>query len=336
MADPAGLGEDALIAKYFRPLAEGFPGADGLQDDAAAIEAPPGHSLVITTDALIAGVHFLADDDPADIAFKAVAVNVSDLAAKSAEPIAYSLALALPRGTQESWIARFADGLRQAQAAFHIALSGGDTTVSPAGPLVISVTAFGSLPHGRIVRRSGAKAGDGLYVSGTIGDAALGLKLHVNDDAAKTWPLGQQHRGELIDRYLRPRPRIELRHALQSWASAAMDISDGLAIDCARLCAASSLAARIESAHVPLSPAARSLLSVRPDLMEIILTGGDDYEILAALPPSHEQRFKEAAEAAHRPVTRIGELVGGDTGLTILGSDHHPLTLSRLGYDHRV
>ncbi len=158
-AEGMGLSEDALIARYFRPLAEGFPGAFGLQDDAAVLDPAAGEDLVITTDALIAGVHFLTDDMPADIAYKALAVNVSDLAAKAAKPIAYSLALALPRGTPESWIAEFADGLGQAQAAFGIALSGGDTATSPGGPLMISITAFGRVPHGRMVAAQRRAAG---------------------------------------------------------------------------------------------------------------------------------------------------------------------------------
>ena len=159
-AEGMGLSEDALIARYFRPLAEGFPGAFGLQDDAAVLDPAAGEDLVITTDALIAGVHFLTDDMPADIAYKALAVNVSDLAAKAAKPIAYSLALGLPRGTPESWIAEFADGLGQAQAAFGIALSGGDTATSPAGPLMISITAFGACPawpHGPARRRAAGR-----------------------------------------------------------------------------------------------------------------------------------------------------------------------------------
>lgn len=327
-------GEAGLIERYFRPLAEAYPGAYGLKDDAAVIEPLSGSDLVITTDALIEDVHFLADDDPADIAFKALAVNVSDLAAKAAKPIAYSLALALPRETSQSWLTAFAKGLGEAQAAFGIAMSGGDTTVSPTGPLMISITAFGSVPHGRMVRRAGARAGDRLYVSGMIGDAALGLKLRRGDADAKSWPLSNAQRQELVGRYLRPQPRVKLRDALLAYAAAAMDISDGLAIDCSRLCAASGVSAQIEAAAVPLSETVEALVSANPSLLENVLTGGDDYEILAAVAPSEQNAFVTAAEAAGLTVTRIGAIQYGEDGLQILGADGALLTLSRLGYDH--
>ena len=342
MADPRdtgateGLPEDALIARHFRPLAAGYPGALGLRDDAALIEVASGEDLVVTTDALIGGVHFLAGDDPADIAFKALAVNVSDLAAKAARPIAYSLALALPRGTSEAWIAGFADGLRLAQERFGIGLSGGDTTTSPAGPLVISVTAFGSVAKGRMIRRGGAGAGDRLYVSGTIGDAALGLKLHLDEAATRGWPLDQASREMLIGRYLQPEPRLGLGAALLDAATAAMDVSDGLAIDCARLCAASGVAAQIEAAKVPLSAAARLVLSAQPELLETILTGGDDYEILAAVPPARTPAFEAAARTAGIAVTPIGTLREGAPTLTVLSAGGNPMPLSRLGYNHQI
>jgi thiamine-monophosphate kinase len=342
MADPGdtgateGLPEDALIARHFRPLAAGYSGALGLRDDAALIELASHEDLVVTTDALIGGVHFLSGDDPADIAFKALAVNVSDLAAKAAKPIAYSLALALPRGTAEAWIAGFADGLRLAQERFGIGLSGGDTTTSPAGPLVISVTAFGSVAKGRMIRRCGARAGDCLYVSGTIGDAALGLKLHLDEAGTRGWPLDRTSREMLIDRYLRPEPRLGLSAALLDAATAAMDVSDGLAIDCARLCAASRVAAQIEAAKVPLSAAARLVLSAQPDLLETILTGGDDYEILAAVPPARAPAFQAAAQTAGIPVTPIGMLGEGAPTLTVLSSKGNPMPLARLGYNHQL
>jgi thiamine-monophosphate kinase len=342
MADPGdtdatdGLPEDALIARHFRPLAAGYPGALGLRDDAALIEVAGHEDLVVTTDALIAGVHFLAGDDPADIAFKALAVNVSDLAAKAAKPIAYSLALALPRGTAEAWIAGFAGGLRLAQERFGIGLSGGDTTTSPAGALVISVTAFGSVAKGRMIRRGGARAGDRLYVSGTIGDAALGLKLHVDEAGTRGWPLDTAAREMLVGRYLRPEPRLSLGAALTDAATAAMDVSDGLAIDCVRLCAASGVAARIEAAKVPLSDAARLVLAAQPELLETILTGGDDYEILAAVPPGRAPAFEAAARSAGIPVTPIGALGEGVPALTVLSAGGNPMSLPRLGYNHRL
>jgi thiamine-monophosphate kinase len=330
------LPEDALIARHFRPLAAGYPGALGLRDDAALIEVASHEDLVVTTDALIAGVHFLAGDDPAVIAFKALAVNISDLAAKAAKPIAYSLALALPRGTAEAWIAGFAEGLRLAQERFGIGLSGGDTTTSPAGPLMISVTAFGSVAKGRMVRRGSARAGNCLYVSGTIGDAALGLKLRLEEAGTRGWPLDTAAREMLVGRYLRPEPRLGLGAALTDAATAAMDVSDGLAIDCVRLCAASGVAARIEAAKVPLSDAARLVLAAQPELLETILTGGDDYEILAAVPPGRAPAFEAAARTAGVAVTPIGMLSDGAPRITVLSAEGKPMSLSRLGYNHQL
>ena len=329
-----GEGEDGLIARYFAPLARGFPGAFGLLDDAAVIAPPDGEALVVTTDALIAGVHFLPDDRPADIAYKALAVNVSDLAAKAARPLAYSLALALPRGWREEWLAGFADGLREAQAAFGIALCGGDTTVSPAGPLMVAITAFGSVPLGAMVRRGGARAGDDLYVSGSIGDAALGLKLRRGDADTPSWPLDDTARGTLIGRYLRPEPRLGLRAALLAHASAAMDVSDGLIMDCARMCAASGVGGRIEARQVPLSLAGQTLIASEPRAFEHAVTGGDDYEILAAIPPGEAPAFEAAASAAAIRVTRIGAFSEDGAALSVIGADGAPMSFAKPGYDH--
>jgi thiamine-monophosphate kinase len=327
------MSEADFLDRYFRPLAAGYSGSYGLMDDAAVIEPPDGCDLVVTTDALIAGVHFIAEDDPADIAFKALAVNVSDLAAKAAKPIAYSLALALTKATRPDWLVGFARGLGEAQTAFGIALSGGDTAVSPNGPSMISITAFGSVPHGQMVLRGAAQAGDVLYVTGTIGDAALGLKLRQDDAAAASWTLADAQRQTLIQRYLRPQPRLALREALLAYASAAMDISDGLAIDCSRLSAASGVAARIDAGSVPLSEAARRLVSANPSLIETVLTGGDDYEILAAIAPDRCDGFMATAAVSGLTVTQIG-IVENGTGLQILGCNGVSLNLSRLGYDH--
>lgn len=337
MADADQLGgfsEDGLIAQYLAPLSRDFPGAFSLRDDAAVIAPPEGAELVVTTDALIAGVHFLPDDTPADIAYKSLAVNVSDLAAKGAVPLAYSLALALPRGWREQWLAGFAEGLREAQEAFGIALCGGDTTVSPAGPLMVSITAFGGVPRGKMVPRRGAQAGDSLYVSGTIGDAALGLKLRRGDVETQSWPLDDAARRHLIGRYLRPEPRLGLRDALLAHASAAMDISDGLVIDCARMCTASDVNGRIEALHVPLSSAVQILVSGDARILERVLTGGDDYEILAAVRPGEAQAFEAAALSASIRVSRIGEF-GTDRGnLSVVGPDGQPMSFTRSGYDH--
>lgn len=327
------LTEDNIIARHFRPLAEGVPGAYGLSDDAASLSLDGGDDLVVTTDALVADVHFFADDAAEDIAWKALAVNVSDLAAKAATPIAYSLALVLPRNTGEEWIAGFADGLAAAQRAFGIGLSGGDTTVSPNGPLTISVTAFGRVSRSRMLRRSGAKAGDTLYVSGTIGDAALGVKLRGGDAAALNWPLDETGRQFLTRRYLRPEPRLALRDALLAHASAAMDISDGLGIDASRLSAASGVRVLIDASAVPLSEPAQKLINAGAVPLAALISGGDDYEIFAAIPPKSEDAFLADTASLGLPMTRIGQFAEG-TGIEIRDAGGAPLALDRLGYDH--
>jgi thiamine-monophosphate kinase len=329
----APLSEEALIARYFVPLAKDFPGAYGLRDDAAVIEPPSGHDLVVTTDALVAGVHFFPDDVPADIAWKALAVNVSDLAAKGATPLAYSLALALPPPPSAEFLAGFAAGLGEAQARFGTLLCGGDTT-STRGETMISITAFGTVPPGQALRRGNARPGDSLYISGTVGDAALGLKLRRGDAETAGWPVGEDARHWLIRRYLRPEPRLALAPALLAHASAAMDVSDGLGLDCRRLCIASGLAAKIEAAAIPF--AAQTLPLVQsPDLLRIAITGGDDYEILAAIRPGEEAAFETAAAIAGIPVTRIGVLAAGAPAVTISAADGAPIDVGgHGGYEH--
>jgi thiamine-monophosphate kinase len=328
------LSEHGLIARYFAPLARDFPGAYGLKDDAAVIEPPPGADLVVTTDALVAGVHFFAADDPADIAWKALAVNVSDLVAKGSVPLAYSLALALPPPPSPEFLGQFTAGLAEAQRHFGIALSGGDTTSTGGGALMIAVTAFGLVPRGQAVRRGGARPGDSLYVSGTIGDAALGLMLRRGDADAARWPVSGEEREWLIRRYLRPQPRTALAPLILAHASAAMDISDGLAIDCGRLCAASGVAAVIEASAVPLSPAASAIAAAEPRLLRAILTGGDDYEVLLAARGGEEAALEGAAMRAGIPLARIGALAEGPAALTVLGRDGVPLDLGAGGFDH--
>ncbi|MDX2264521.1 MAG: thiamine-phosphate kinase [Hyphomicrobiales bacterium] len=329
-ASDGRIGEIEMIAEYFAPLAADTPGSLGLRDDAAILTGDGGRTIV-TMDALIAGVHFFPDDAPEDIAWKALAVNVSDLVAKGARPRAYMLALALPGQPTRGWIAAFADGLGQAQRAFGLGLLGGDTTSTP-GPLAIAVTAFGETPHWRDApRRDGARPGDGVYLSGALGDGALGLKARRGDLPG----LAAEHQAHLIDRYLRPAPRVALAGAVFAHASASMDISDGLAIDLGRLCQASGCGARVEIARLPLSDAARGALAIEPGLIETILTGGDDYEILACVPERADAAFVEAAARVNVAVTRIGRIVAGDA-VEIAGAGGAPLVLSAPGYQHFV
>lgn len=332
MADGKAGGEDELIATTFAPLAEGFPGALGLKDDCAILVPPPGEDLVLTTDAVAAGVHFLPADGPADIAWKALAVNVSDLAAKGARPIAYLLSLSLPERPQGAWLDDLARGLAEAQEAFGIALAGGDTDQRP-GPLSLTVTAIGSVPQGRMVQRATGQAGDLLFVSGTLGDSALGLRLRQEPARAAELGLADADVRALVGRYLRPEPRLALGPHLLEFATAAMDVSDGLAKDCGRMARASGTGAVIEAERIPLSAPFRAALKGEPGLLELALAGGDDYEVLAAVPPQRAAEFQAAAAASGVAVAEIGRLTDG-ADLVILGTDGRPMPMAATGWDH--
>jgi thiamine-monophosphate kinase len=324
--------EEALIQGYLAPLAAGFPGAYGLMDDCASLNAPPGEDLVLTTDAVAAGVHFLADDGPGDVAWKALAVNVSDLAAKGARPLAYLMSLAFPEAPETAWLESFAAGLGAAQARFAISLAGGDTDRRP-GPLAITITAIGAVPAGRMVRRATAKPGDRLFVSGTLGDGAAGLKLRQDPAVAAAWGLDSASAQALIARYLRPEPRLGLRQALLGFASGAMDISDGLAKDLGRLAKASGLRAVVRGADVPLSAPLSRVLAGAPERFIDAITGGDDYEVLAAVCRAKSEGFKEAALAAGVMVTEIGELQAGE-GIRIEDRQGRELRIDSPGWEH--
>jgi thiamine-monophosphate kinase len=327
-----GSAEDRLIARYFRPLAK-HPAALGLADDAAAITPPAGHDLVLKTDGLIAGVHFLADDPAEGVARKALRVNLSDLAAKGAVPLGFLLAIALPKGFQESWLAAFARGLDEDADAYQCPLLGGDTDSTP-GPTSISIAAFGTVPTGTMVKRSGAKPGDHVFVSGTIGDAALGLRVRRDAQVAKAWTLDAAMADHLVARYRLPQPRNALAAAVRAHASAAIDVSDGLVADLAKLCRVSNVAADIEVPRVPLSPAAARALGTDPALIEPILAGGEDYEILCAVPPAAVQQYRAAAESAGVAVADIGRIVAGDAPPRFLDASGRPLSFAQAGYSH--
>lgn len=309
--------EDELIDRLFSPLAG--PAGLGLKDDAALLAAS-AEPLVATVDMLVAGVHFFPDDPPALIAKKALRANLSDLAAKGAAPVGFLLSLALPADWTNDWLAVFAAGLAEDAGGFAAPLIGGDTTATP-GPLTISITALGRTP--RFVPRTGARLGDAVFVSGTIGDAALGLALR--RDPALAARLSQPARAHLSDRYLLPRPRLDLVEILRAHATAAMDVSDGLAGDLAKLCRVSGVSAVIEAPLVPLSASAREAVALDPGLLEAALTGGDDYEILFT------------ADASLTPpagVTWIGEIVAGIAAPKFRDAAKTQMNFGKMSFSH--
>jgi thiamine-monophosphate kinase len=332
VADTPGSAEDKLIARYFRPLAR-HPGTFEFKDDAAAITPPPGHDLVLKTDGLIEGVHFFVDDPADSVARKALRVNLSDLAAKGAAPLGFLLAIALPKGFSEGWLADFTRGLGEDADTYQCPLLGGDTDATP-GPISISISAFGTLPTGTMVRRHGAKAGDHVFVSGTIGDAALGLRIRRDGATAVKWRLDDTMRDHLVSRFRLPQPRNALAEAVRAHASAAMDVSDGLAADLAKLCGVSGVSAEIDVSRVPLSPAAAKALGTDDTLIEPILTGGEDYEILCAVAPGSVAAFEAVAAKAGVPITDIGRIATGDAPPRFLDRGGRLLAFARPGYSH--
>ena len=321
--------EDSLISRYFKPLATD-PGAFGLTDDAAVLKAD-GFDIVVNTDAIVEGVHFLPDDPADTIARKALRVNLSDLAAKGATPAGFVLTLAL-RDTDHDWLAEFARGLAEDAAAFGCSLLGGDTVSTP-GPLMVSITAFGRVPAGRMVRRAGAAAGDHVVVTGTIGDAALGLAVLRSGAVAEALADDASARDALVSRYRVPQPRAALAAAVRDHASASMDVSDGLAGDLTKLLATSGVGASVETAAIPLSePAARLHRQGVVDL-ETLVSGGDDYEILCTISPVHLAAFMADARHAGVAVTAIGTVSAG-AGARFVDAQGCELVLSRMSYSH--
>jgi thiamine-monophosphate kinase len=326
-------GEERLIARYFGPLAK-HPGAFGLADDAAVIAPPAGCDLVLKTDGIVGGVHFFPDDPPDAVAQKALRVNLSDLAAKAARPLGFLLTLALPQEIGDAWLAPFARGLGADADFFGCPLFGGDTDRT-SGPITISIAVFGAVPHGKMVRRAGAKPGDRVVVTGTIGDAALGLLIRRDASVAERWGLAREEQDHLRSRYLVPQPRTAIAEALGAHASAAMDVSDGLAGDLAKLCRVSGVATEIEVERLPLSSAARAALAEEPALIETIVTGGDDYEVLACVPVDEVAALCTAASAVGIALTEIGTVVAAGEGRAhFLDAQGKPLELARPAFSH--
>ncbi|MFQ5562466.1 MAG: thiamine-phosphate kinase [Parvularculaceae bacterium] len=318
-----------IIREIFAPLAGDAPGAFGLNDDAALMDEA---AYVVTNDMMIAGVHFLADDPLDLVARKLMRVNLSDLAAKGAKPVGYFLACAWPKKTRRADIELFAKGLEEDQRAFRCALLGGDTTAhrSTEGPLTLSATFMGAPARQGLIRRAGAVSGDDLYVTGTIGDAGLGLAAL---SGTETFP--RQDKEALTTRYRLPAPRLALGGAIAGLASAALDVSDGLLADAGRLSDASQVKLTIEAGRIPLSTAASAWLEGRKNAKTAIakLAGfGDDYEILFIAPPALRRSVEMAARASRTPVARIGSVSKG-AGVALVGAEGEEIAVKRAGYD---
>ena len=310
----AMLSEDDLISRYFAPLAG--PAGLGLKDDAACLKAVAGTDLVLTADMLVAGVHFFPDDPPASIAQTALGVNLSDLTAKGANPTGFLLSISLPQYWSSEWMEGFADGLGRAATASGCWLLGGDTTKT-LGPLTLSITAIGSVPTGKMVPRTGAMPGDLVAVTGTIGDAAIGLKLRATPELDWAMALSEADFTFLLGRYLRPQPPLAFVDALRNHANAAMDVSDGLVGDLAKMLRASGVTGILRIEDVPLSASARAAIRHHPVLLADAVTGGDDYEVLFTLPPKRLADLSVAAQAVGVPFHVIGEVHRGYDPLTV-------------------
>ena len=330
VASTPASGEDSLIARYFKPIATDA-GAFALNDDAAVLKAQ-GADIVVTTDAIVEGVHFLPGDPPDTVARKALRVNLSDLAAKGATPAGFVLTLAL-RSAEDAWLKPFAAALGEDAKSYVCPLIGGDTVSTP-GPLTISVTAFGRVPAGRMVHRSGARPGDRVVVTGTIGDAALGLDILKGGAVATALAGDEAARQMLVGRYRVPQPRNVLAAAILAHASAAMDVSDGLAGDLTKLCAASGVSAAIHAPGIPLSRPAAALVANRTIGIDTLIAGGDDYEILCAVPEADFETFARDARKAGVTVSPIGAVIAGSAIPSFLDERGRELALRRRAWSH--
>lgn len=315
----SSLSEDELISQIFAPIAG--DGALGLHDDVALLPSPQGSELVLTVDTIVGGVHYFPGDPPGAVARKALRVNLSDLASKGAEPLGFLLSLSMPPQTSLSWIAAFAEGLGADARAYDCPLLGGDT-VRTQGPVTISITAVGRVPSGYLVRRTGARVGDILAVTGTIGDSALGLALRLAEEGQSNGNLGWRDEltpleyAHLTQRYLLPEPRNAIASAIRDYASGAMDVSDGLIGDARKFLRTSGVSGRIDLESVPLSQAARAAIDLSPELLKTAVTGGDDYEVLCSVPPARFEALRVQCAQENVGLTAIGKVEEGNAPLS--------------------
>ena len=298
-----------------------------MTDDVAEIARRAGERLIVKTDAIVEGRHYLSSDPADQVAKKLLRVNLSDLAGKGARPLGYVVAAAFPDGVSEAWIAAFARGLGEDQRRFAVSLLGGDTTATP-GPATFALTVFGGV-RGRLPRRGDARIGDEIWISGTLGDGALGLRVSKGEFPG----LPPAAARALVERYRLPEPRLEFGRLVLPFARASMDVSDGLVADLDHICQASGVGARVLAEALPLSDAASVLLAEAPELFAEVVTGGDDYEVLFTAPASSAARIAAAARKAGVPATRIG-YVGRGRSVRVLDRNGQAIEFGRRGYRH--
>lgn len=310
-----------LIHQYFAPLAADAPGARGLLDDAATITPSGGCELVVTMDTVVAGIHYLADETPENIVAKLIGSNLSDLAAMGATPRGFTLSCAWPQNIQTGDIAAFAHAMDDWVKAYSFPLLGGDT-VKTQGDAVFTVTAFGEVAIGHSLSRSGAKAGNDVFITGTIGDGALGLLAA----QGKLSMLSADDQAYLADRYRVPQPRISVGQSLVGCATACIDVSDGLLQDLGHMAHTSHVRIELEIDTIPISNAAKSVIESKPEMMSLMLSGGDDYELA----------FTSFSAPAHSavPITRIGKVIAGDPDVVLKATDGSLVEIMKAGYNH--
>jgi len=321
------MSEFEMIETYFAPLTMGNEGSAGLKDDAAVIDIPDGHELVVTSDTLNEGIHFLEGEKPENIARKALLVNLSDLVSMAATPICYQLNIAFPEKPKDDWLRAFSDALHADNRAFSIYCSGGDTTSIKGDALSISITAMGSVPKGKAIRRGGAKDGDAIIVTGALGDAVLGLKVLQEG-------LDETEYKNAVARYRVPEPRVGVENILHKYVNAAADISDGLLADCMNIAKASGLGADIDISKIAFSDDVMRAIQRKIITTEQVIKGGDDYELILAISAEHVGLAISELRRINLKPQLIGLFKDSTLNLNLSNADDLNIDSSKLGWEH--
>lgn len=326
------VAEFDLIARYFAPLAEGEPGAFGLQNDAAVLDVASGHSLVTTLDSMVAGVHYLPDDPPDQVAKKLLRVNLSDLAAMGACPRGYLLSLALTGAEDEDWLAALARGLEQDQQKYGVILLGGDTLRTP-GSQTLSLTALGEVSRGQALQRGTARPEEDIYLTGRLGEAALGLFVRLGQVTEKLPGLTAEQLDRLEVAYRLPQPPVQLGPLLPGLATACLDVSDGLMGDLGHIARGSGLGAEVETARLPLAPEVRRLVETIPDRLQDVVSGGDDYQLLFTAPQERRDAVARLSGDSGVAISRIGRMTQGNR-VRLLDEQEREVAVAHAGWTH--